>query len=1108
MAPDWKRVREVFERALEHAPGERATFLDRACGDEHGLRQEVEALLAAEARPGAFLIAPVAPGAAWRQAETVDRTGADPRLPAGTLVEGKYRIEALVGSGGMGEVYSATQLNLHRPVALKLMRGSLLADPAARARFEREARAVARLSHPNLVTVHDLGVAPDLGAYIVMEYVAGRSLRQELDARGRLPAGDAVALVRQVCAGVAAAHASGVLHRDLKPENILLEGEGGAGLAKVVDFGIAKLVEGGGGTGEVVTQEGVVLGTPTYMAPEQCRGEAADARTDVYALGCVLYELLTGAPPFLGPTSAAVLARHLADPAPVEPLRRAGVGAGLEAAVARALAKAPDARFVSAGELSAALEPALAGAAPAGERPTVEPAGRTAALPAHAGTNVWAGADTGQAVPRNNLPQAVTRFVGREREIAGVHEWLARARLVTLVGPGGIGKTRLALEAAWQAAGAYPDGVWLIELASLADPDLVAQAVAAALGVREEGGRPLLETLAGWVEGKQLLLVLDNCEHLVEACARLAQRLLGAGAGLRVLATSREALEVGGEAVWSVSALELPAEEAAPSLDCEAARLFVDRATLARPGFDVAGPTAPVVAAICRRLEGIPLAIELAAARVKALSVEQILSRLDDRFRLLSCGNRTAATRQQALRATLDWSYRLLEEEERALLRRLSVFSGGWTLSAAERVASCELRVASEEGGHTSTHSGLTTRNSQLATPFAADDVLDGLTRLVNKSLVVVQDARREARYSMLETIREYASEHLRAAGEAEIVRRAHAEYFLALGEAAEPELTGARAAEWVERLEAEHDNVRAALGWLAEHDAEACLRLASIVRILWHVHGHLREGRRWLEAALERSPAAPAGVRLAALRGNGDLARQQGDFGAARACFEESMRIAGEAGDERQIAWSSHGLGILAMQQGDLAVSRAYFEKSLASGKEVEDDLLIAHAFNCLGEVARLESRWTDAHTLYEQAVAVNRGSGYQDGLGVVLCNLGSVLYEVGDLRKARACYGEALAISQALGNKGATAWSLDGLGAVAAMEGASARAARLAGAAEALREAIGYELDPADRAFRDRYLQEVRERLGEAGLEAALGDGRALTSEQAVSIALDAEG
>ena len=452
-------------------------------------------------------------------------------------------------------------------------------------------------------------------------------------------------------------------------------------------------------------------------------------------------------------------------------------------------------------------------------------------------------------VGKHNLPAPRTSFVGRETELQNIKRDLAMTRLLTLTGAGGCGKTRLALEVARGSVGAYPDGVWLVELAPLSEGMLVAQAVAATLGVQEQPERSLTDALVNFLRAKRALLVLDNCEHLVDAVARLVDTFLNSCPDLRVLATSRESLNVEGELNWLVPSLSVPSLGQSPRVEelagYESVRLFVERASHRNPAFSRTPENAHAVARICGRLEGIPLAIELAAARV-GLSVEQIAARLDDSLRLLTTGSRTASPRHRTLRGTLDWSYALLSEPERSLFCRLSVFAGGWTLEAAEVV-------------------GAEVDNEQV-------DVLDVLSRLVDKSLVVAETTGGGGvRYRMLEPIRQYAREKLEEGGEAEEVRRQHASFFLSLTEEPELRLRGAEDVEWLERLEAEHDNLRAALSWVLERgEAELGLRLAGALWPFWEAHGHYSEGRRWLEEALEKGGQASAAARAKVLEGLG----------------------------------------------------------------------------------------------------------------------------------------------------------------------------------------------------------------------------------------------
>jgi predicted ATPase/DNA-binding SARP family transcriptional activator len=683
----------------------------------------------------------------------------------------------------------------------------------------------------------------------------------------------------------------------------------------------------------------------------------------------------------------------------------------------------------------------------------------------------------------DNLPAQLTRFIGREQEMVEVKRLLSRTRLLTLTGAGGCGKTRLALQVAADLVEEYADGVWLVELAALADPVLAPQTVASALGVREQPGRPLSQTLVDHLKPRSLLLVLDNCEHLLAACAHLAEGLLRGCPNLRILATSREGLGLVGEQTYRVPSLSLPDPEHLPPLerlpDFESVRLCVDRAVLSQPAFVLTAANAAAVAQICARLDGIPLAIELAAARVKALPVETIAERLDDRFRLLTGGSRTALPRQQTLRGLIDWSYNLLTESERRLLLRLSVFAAGWTLEAAEAVCSVgQLRTTNDQPGE----EGLVGRSSFVV---GRDEVLDLLTSLVEKSLVIYEEQEEGGRYRLLETIRAYARERLEASGEATAIRRRHAGHFLALAEQAEPELYGPDQGAWLDRLEREHANLWAALGWLAASgEAEECLRLAGALARFWMVRGYWSAGREWLERALastetvERSPRAGADgappreragalARARALHGAGVLAAEQGDartarafleeslaiqrvlgnrqgiatglyglgnllhyqeeFGAARALFEEALTIQRELADRAGIAATLQSLGNLALRDSEPATARACFEESLAIRQELGDRASIAHALGSLAELAQNQSDYETARVFLEESLATQRALGNRLPMAGSLCGLGNVARDRGDHQAARALYEESLAILRELGDRRDIAWVLN---------------------------------------------------------------------------------
>ncbi len=685
----------------------------------------------------------------------------------------------------------------------------------------------------------------------------------------------------------------------------------------------------------------------------------------------------------------------------------------------------------------------------------------------------------------NNLPRQLTSFIGREKEIAEVKRLLSTCSLLTLTGSGGAGKTRLALQVASEMLDAFADGVWVAELAALADPALVPQTVGATLGLREYAGRAMTETLVDYLRPRSLLLVLDSCEHLLAACATLADGLRRGCPRLKLLATSREPLGVPGEMIWRTPSLSLPDPHRAPRPEelahCEAARLFVERAIATQPIFAVTAGNAAAVAQICRRLDGIPLAIELAAARIKVLSADQIAGRLDGSFRLLTGGSRTGLPRQQTLRATMDWSYDLLSEQERAVLRRLSVFAGGWTLEAAEAVCAGE--------------------------GVEAQDVLDLLTQLVDKSLVVAETQAGEARYRLLETVRQYGRERLAAAGETARATLRHRDWFLQLAERADPEMLGARQKTWLARLETEHDNLLAALECSrAEPDgAEAFLRLAGALMWFWFIHGHWREGRRWLESAVARSDDAPPAALPAAIGGATFFAWRQGDYRRAAELGEQGLAVCRQIGDMRNAAILLIWLGITAMRETDYERSTAFLEESLAISRNLGEKWATSLGLAQLGiVVARSESDYDRAATMHLESLALSREIGDIVMIAYNLRNLGNDSLLQGDAAGAGSHFAEGLKLSMELGHRWVAEECLEGLAKVACAREQYERAARLFGAADTLRETIGHHRAPAAQADHDQRVSEARAGLGEAAFNDAWAQGRAMALEQAIEYTL----
>ena len=680
-----------------------------------------------------------------------------------------------------------------------------------------------------------------------------------------------------------------------------------------------------------------------------------------------------------------------------------------------------------------------------------------------------------------NLPHQATAFLGREHDLARIVALLhdPAVRLVTLTGPGGTGKTRLALHAAAELLDAFPDGVVFVPLSALTDAALVPSAVAGALGLREAAGRPPEEAVREALAGKRLLLVLDNLEQVI-AAAPFVGELLASSPTLGVLATSRLPLRLRAEREYPVLPLTLPPVNAASPeelLHYEAVRLFVERAKAVRAGFTLTPQNAPAVAEISRRLDGLPLAIELAAARVRVFPPATLLARLEKRLPLLTGGPRDAPARQQTLRGAIAWSYDLLTSAEQTLYRRLAVFAGGAALGAVEVVADPEGEL----------------------------DVFGGLDRLVEHNLLQsVEGPDGEPRFTMLETIREYGLERLEQSGDAEATRRAHAEFYLALVEEAEPELTGPEQVAWMDRLDAEHDNLRAALGWALDSDAQIALRLAGGLGWFWFFRGYLREGRAWLELSLAAS-GDPGPLHVGAFAAAGRLARHLGDYGGAIALLERSLELARQFQDRRVEALALHELGALAgLAEGDAAREVALTEASLAVWRELGDAWGTARTLNNLGYEAYLQGDLDRAVSLLDEGVTLAREAGDRSVLGYILDSRGVVAEAQGELERATDLYQEALARAQQIGNPLVEAFALSSLAGMAARQGQPARAARMWGAASALRDAIGTRLPLEEEERFAGSVSATREVLGEDAFAAAWEEGRAQPLDQVVAEAL----
>ena len=1019
-------------------------------------------------------------------------------LSAGTQF-GRYEILDRLGAGGMGEVYRARDPHLGRELAIKILSQKLSASEQALERFEREARTVSKLNHPNIVTIFDLGRV-DQTYYMAMELVDGEPLSEMLRG-GPLPLRKAISIASQAASGLAKAHEAGVVHRDLKPGNLMVTRDG---LLKILDFGLAKLMDpSGDAPGECdtlsspLTRAGALIGTIAYMSPEQASGLPVDFRSDQFSFGSVLYELITGKRAFQRLSDSSMLVAIVRDEPESVVNLNPRAPAPLCWVIERCLAKNPRERYGSTHDLAHDL-------AAIQERVDEAPARQAAAI-------------------KQNLPAQRTVFVGRERELAAVKDLLLRRdiRVVTLTGPGGIGKTRVALKAAEEVAGEFPGGVCFVPLAALSDAARIPSHLGQALGMRESGQQITMESLKEFLLDvrQNLLVVFDNFEHLLSAAPVVAE-MLGAASALKLLVTSRSPLHLYGEHEFPVPALAVPDVRAAKTAQEIAGNpsvaLFVKRAAAVKPNFELTDENAAAVAAICARLDGLPLAIELAAARIKLLSPAAMQARLEKPLELLTGGARDLPERQQTLRRTMDWSYGLLSPAEQALFRRVAVFEGGCSLEGMEAV--CNAR---EDLGA---------------------DLLEGMSSLVDKSLVQqVESSGSDSRYVLLETVREYGLDCLAASGEERETRRAHAAYCLVVAEECAASGTDSAKPECMALLDAEHSNCRAALEWLTKNgEADWGLRLGLAMFRFWERREFLAEGRDCLDK-LSKMPGAAARtqIRERVLFAVGVLASDQGDYAAAESAMGESLEIARQLGDKQGAAISLNGMAVGMRHLGDLAGARTRLEECLALWRECGDQTAVARTLSNLAGVVRMQGDFSRARELHEECRSIFRSLGNQEGVAWSLDHQGDVVRDQGDFATARALYEQGLELFRKLGSRWGIAGTLADLGNLARDQGdypradalyrqslqvfrelghkrgiarllecfaCSAagqlrreRAMRLAGAAAALREAIGSPLTPTERANMEAILEPARQALKTSGTNAWL-EGWTTPFEKAV--------
>jgi non-specific serine/threonine protein kinase len=996
-----------------------------------------------------------------------------------------YRLVRLLGRGGTGLVFEAEHLVLRRSAALKTLLPDLVDDAEYRERLLRESRTVAALDHPAVIPIYDAGDV-DSVIYVAMRLVHGSDLHQHLRAEGPLDLDAALTVLEPVAGAIDAAHGAGLVHRDVKPANVLLEE--GTGRVYLTDFGIAKQAHAPG-----LTRTGFFVGTVDYAAPEQIQGLVVGPPADVYAFGCVLYECLVGETPF-GRGSLPEIARaHLFQRPPPLPAAL-GLPPALDAVLVRALAKSEGERYEDCRSLVTAVR-------------SIVGRGRTRSRTARAPLPL---------APRrpamHPLPAEKSPLLGREVELDRLRELLrgADVQLLTLTGLGGTGKTRLALAAAHAVSTAYDD-VTFVDLSLVSDPQAVPGAVAAALGVQEASGQVITDALAWRLADRRVLLLADSFERVRPAAAFLGG-LMRDSPGLVVLATSQVPLRLPGEHQFPVEPLRVPdaARGADPAALAHepAVRLFVERAQAVRPGFELTGDNARAVVAICARLDGLPLAIELAASRINLLPPHAILSRLEERFDLLGDQASAAPTRHRTLREAIDWTYDLLGDDERRLVARLGVFAGSWSLETADAV--CGTPGSPRIG-----------------------ELLNALAALVDTSLVRQREGNDgEPRFEMLETIRHYARDRLDELGDADVVRERHARRYVALAEAAEPELAGAGQLAWLSRLDDEQENVWAAAAWACEHrQVELGLRIVSALARFWSLRGRGEEARRWLDLGLAASAGVPVDVVARGVFAAGYAALGHGEFDTAEQYYRQSLELAGSIGDRKgeaaalaQLAWlqamtgrhasarqsalvalrlsegasdavtasgACTALAAVARSEGDEAEAVRLLERALDLRRELGDRRLIAASIVDIARADLLRRELERAGVLLDEALEHARRVDDGWTTSTALSTQGAVAAVAGDVGVAQRRFVEALELARRRGDRRLCAECLVGLAAVAGEAGDARRSARLLGAGRALRRLSDAGPSPVEAALEEILEPRLRSALGSlADVEQAAGE------------------
>jgi serine/threonine-protein kinase PknK len=995
-------------------------------------------------------------------AETAHEVGGG---PVSELAEAGFGGAVEVGHGGFGVVFRCVQVRLARVVAVKLLTIDFADE---RARFVREQRAMGQLTgHPNIVALLQVGQTAQGLPFLVMPFCAQGSWQQRIAGLGILPEDEVLRVGVKIAGALESAHRMGIVHRDVKPANILFTEYGEPALG---DFGIARTAAG------FKTATGVFVGSPAYTAPEILSGEAPSPASDVYGLGASLFSALTGHVAFQRHAGEQIMAQFVRiTTEPVPDLRERGIADDVAAVVEQAMARNPTDR-PSAQELGQQLQQLQARHGVAVDEMALY------------GTD---GAEQGLLRPitvgrrarTGRVPALPVAMVGRGAELAQLRELLTESRMVTLTGTGGVGKTTLATHAAHELHAQFPDGVWFIPLADLREGSLLTEVVTAGLGVRDQAGRALTDVLIDFLAPRQALVVLDNCDQIIDDAAKLVDILLHHCPQLHIVATSREILDIGGEALLALTPLSCPDPDADPTLRTlagyDAVELFIQRARAAVPNFTLTADKAAAVARICARLDGLPLALELAAARLRALSVEQIADGLAENHTLLARGRRGAATRLQSLTGCIDWSYQLCSQAEQQLWQQLSVFAGSFDLPAARHVSTDDPSVTGDR------HAG---------------QYLDLLSALVDKSIVIRTEDQGAVRFRLLDTLRDYGRTHLTDTAH-HALRRRHATHYEHLLDHASAEWLGPQQVSWLQRLTWELPNIREVLQFnLADFPARALPMAPMMIRI-WIPRGMLSEARRWLDLVLSATPPHPTPQRIHALYAAAEIAAFQGDLAAAQIWIAEARQHLSVVIDDPL----AHGRidyvdGHAAMLAGELARAQDCFQRAIA----ITDDYQVqVVSMGFIGWIHQNSRAADEAMKWFEQALALGESLGEVLHRTSSLLSVGVGCWRRGELQRAEQLLQECLQLCQLTRDKGTGANCLEAFAWFAESHQDPRRAAVLMAAASTVSRTTGVFLFGATRLHRECE-RRSREALGAAEFDTAWSKGESLSFDEAAAIAL----